>query len=137
MSKFSDDVDSAVMCKLAGAFKEMVTEAQDQIINAKKSAYDRAVQDPVTGQWRLIDPIGYARIYEEQPTVKNWLRYQYEHRKVMEEALQRQILATEVIHHLDGNRSNNALENLKLTADHIAHIRAEHPDWRRGLTGRE
>jgi hypothetical protein len=126
---------------LAGAVREMVTEAEDLINEAQSSPatspYSRAVFDTQTGRWRLVDPSGYARLYPEQPSPRNWLRYDYEHRKVMEEKLQRQLAITEIIHHLDGNRSNNIPENLELVADHIAHMQGEHPDWRRGLTGRE
>jgi len=149
------NIEELVNVKLAGAVKDLVIEAQDQIINAMNqqgiqpdlvadqsmvntvSPYDRAVFDPQSGKWRLIDKAGYARIYEDKPSIKNWLKYDYEHRRVMSDLLGREVALNEIIHHLDGNRSNNAAENLKLLTDHLEHMRKEHPDWRRGLTGRE
>ena len=79
--------------------------------------------------WRLIDSLGYARLYPEQPNPKNWLNFKYEHRQVMQDKLQRDLALQEIIHHLDQNKSNNALENLKLVADHVTHMREEHPEF--------
>jgi len=46
--------------------------------------------------------------------------YVLEHRHVMAQALGRAIVLPEIVHHIDGDRTNNALSNLKLTtqADH-------------------
>jgi len=38
----------------------------------------------------------------------------FEHRFVMEQHIGRKLLPEETVHHVDGNRSNNALENLEL-----------------------
>jgi hypothetical protein len=38
----------------------------------------------------------------------------YQHRYVMEQHLGRRLLRTENVHHVDGNRANNNLENLEL-----------------------
>jgi hypothetical protein len=94
------------------------------------SPYQTAVQDPETGRWRLIDANGYARLYDEAPSPRNYTRFQYEHRKAMADLLGRSLLLKELVHHIDSNRSNNAPENLKLMADHLEHIRQEHPEWR-------
>jgi HNH endonuclease len=39
-----------------------------------------------------------------------------EHRFVMQNHLGRPLLRTETVHHKDGNRANNAIENLELKA---------------------
>ncbi len=50
----------------------------------------------------------------------------FEHREVMEKALGRKLLCTEVIHHKDGNKLNNELSNLQLFASQAEHIRKGH-----------
>jgi hypothetical protein len=44
-----------------------------------------------------------------------------EHRIVMEQHLGRPLLKTEIVHHKDHNRLNNAIENLELMRSHKAH----------------
>lgn len=41
--------------------------------------------------------------------------YKLNHRKVMSEYLKRELLEEEVVHHIDGNKRNNSIENLFLT----------------------
>ena len=40
--------------------------------------------------------------------------YIYEHRYIMEQFLNRKLKSYEVVHHIDGNRANNNIENLEL-----------------------
>jgi hypothetical protein len=64
---------------------------------------------------------GYILLYLSDGTMRR------EHRVVMEELLGRSLLRTEVVHHRDGNRSNNAIENLELMniRDHHYHHQDE------------
>lgn len=56
----------------------------------------------------------------------------HEHRIVAEEMLGRPLQPGEVVHHIDGNKHNNATENLMVFSNQAAHARwhAEHDgDW--------
>ena len=55
---------------------------------------------------------------------KAGLKYALEHRVVMERALGRYLTRLEVVHHKDGDPSNNALSNLELFPNQAAHVRA-------------
>jgi len=59
---------------------------------------------------------GYRVVYkpENKKSMKNdnWEGFIYEHIEIAEKFLKREIRENEVVHHLDGNRSNNRIENL-------------------------
>lgn len=64
----------------------------------------------------------------------NWRGYVYEHIKVAGEFLGRPLRKTEVVHHLDGNRSNNRTENL------LVLLRSEHTKlhiWLKSAAGKK
>lgn len=54
------------------------------------------------------------------------LKYILEHRYVMEQHIGRYLEPGEVVHHIDGNPRNNAIENLRLYASQAEHIRDAH-----------
>ena len=41
-------------------------------------------------------------------------KYEYEHRVLMEKHLNRKLNKNEIVHHIDGNKSNNSIKNLKI-----------------------
>lgn len=48
---------------------------------------------------------------------KTYTKYQgrHQHRVVMEQKIGRPLLSNEIVHHVDGNKKNNSIENLVLT----------------------
>lgn len=71
---------------------------------------------------RQVDKDGYIlRLATDHP-YRNRHGYVREHRLVMEQALGRFLLPTEVVDHIDGNRSNNDLSNLRVFASNAEHL---------------
>ena len=79
-------------------------------------------------QWdggRQIDREGYVLIYcPKHPYACNRGSVR-EHRLIMEKKIGRYLKPSEVVHHKDGNRSNNKTSNLILFKNHAEHMKHE------------
>ena len=69
---------------------------------------------------------GYIYIYSKHHPQAVKDGYVCEHRLVMEKYLQRFLLPKEVVHHLDGNKQNNKIENLELISSTGKHYIQHH-----------
>jgi len=83
---------------------------------------------PANANWKggkRFDERGYVRIRVDG-------KYKRQHRVNMEKAIGRKLKASEVVHHRDENRGNNAPENLELYADNSEHMRKHFKGRKRG-----
>ena len=62
-------------------------------------------------------------------TAQGW---RYEHRVVMEAALGRPIKTSEAVHHINGNRTDNRTDNLKLMERRLHDQQHMRQRWQRG-----
>lgn len=74
---------------------------------------------------RIIDGYGYIKIYSPDHPACDTKGYIKEHRLIMEKHLGRYLSGKEVVHHIDGNKQNNKIENLKLYKNNGEHC-SEH-----------
>ncbi|OMD16236.1 HNH endonuclease signature motif containing protein [Paenibacillus odorifer] len=86
---------------------------------------------------RTVTPAGYVLVYAPGNPMSNVRGYVREHRLVMSEHLGRTLTGDEVVHHLDGDKANNVLDNLQLltNAEHSA-IHAKEREYIRDASGR-
>ena len=74
---------------------------------------------------RYVDDEGYVHVRCPSHPYTHGKGYVLEHRLVMEKQIGRYLLRSEVVHHKDKNRSNNAIENLQLFDSNGLHLNHE------------
>lgn len=83
------------------------------------------------GQWRggrVIASNGYVLVrVGKDHHLADSRGYAYEHRLVAERKLGRLLEPGEIPHHLDGDKQNNAPENIEVLASISAHMQEHHP----------
>lgn len=86
---------------------------------------------------RSLDCDGYVLVKcPDHPYADN-RGYVREHRLVMERMLGRYLLPTEIVHHRNGQKADNAPDNLEVLADNSVHFLREHANCPRDAqTGR-
>lgn len=88
----------------------------------KKKKFSSRDKDKKLRVWRD----GYIMLYKpEHPSSRKIppdYGYILEHRMVMEAFIGRKLLPTEIIHHIDGKKSNNDIDNLLLCSSNREHI---------------
>jgi endogenous inhibitor of DNA gyrase (YacG/DUF329 family) len=97
------------------------TECSDALAKRRYSEGPQANQLPLgrklRGEGRHINKSGYANVYvspAERPPGRERLSYHPEHRMVMAKHLGRWLEGHETIHHINGNKADNRIENLQL-----------------------
>lgn len=91
----------------------------------------RTTQNPNFSGGRYVDRQGYVYVLNPRRT-SHQDRYVYEHRLVMEQHLSRSLTSDEQVHHRNGRRADNRIENLQLvTAGE--HARLHQDQLRRAL----
>lgn len=72
---------------------------------------------------RIKTIFGYIKIYKPEHPYSQADGYVPEHRLIMEESLKRYLTKKEVVHHINGIRDDNRIENLELFPNNRIHAK--------------
>ena len=95
-----------------------------------KSYQFKKGQKPFNYKGFSIHDSGYILIKQPNHPHATYNGYVREHRLVMEKLLGRYLLPTEDIHHKNGIKIDNRIENLELISDRSEHLKIEHKEGR-------
>ena len=115
-------------CPMCGSAENLITYRYSKFLGVcKKCMYGKLRSKPSWTGGKFIDNDGYVRCSgnQEHPRA-NASGQVYEHILVMEQHLGRRVSLKEVIHHKNGDGSNNRLDNLELLTvgeHHVKHKR--------------
>ncbi len=114
-----------------GEFLRSVQPIRDEAWRQRLSERMTGAKSPLWIGGRIVRNDGYVHI--NRTLVPDWLRsmisdrlYIREHRLLMAMRIGRPLSATEVVHHRDGDKANNAIDNLELWPTNGTHMSHEH-----------
>ena len=87
----------------------------------KNSLAKRGKKNPNWSGGRHKHPSGYIYVHEPNHPHCNCYGYVREHRLAMEKKLGRYLTKKEVVHHINGKKDDNRIENLKLFSNNDDH----------------
>jgi len=91
------------------------------LIVDKNNKFQKGELNPRWNGGQTITKLGYSMTLAPNHPFVNKMRYVMTHRLVMEKHLGRYLQPHEIVHHKDGNKLNNNIENLELLEGQSEH----------------
>lgn len=95
------------------------------IKDALQNKYANGRWGPDSSNWkggRRLTGAGHIHVYSPEHPSCDRQGYVMEHRLLMEEKIGRYLTQEEIVHHINGNKTDNRIENLQLCKDRKEHL---------------
>jgi intein-encoded DNA endonuclease-like protein len=106
----------------------------NSIVKRSKSYYATGERNQFWNGGRSIDKHGYILVHSPNHPYRTNNNQVREHRLVVEAALGRYLEPTEVVDHINGIKSDNRIENLRVFANNGVHLattrKGKRPNWK-------
>ena len=116
------------ICKINGCTR-VLKKTEGRICQMHRSRYFRHGDYDISPNWPNLKKgqphltkTGYIRVSVDGKRV-------LQHRYIMEQHLGRKLTRSETIHHINGIRADNRIENLELIKNNSVHLKAYHNDF--------
>ena len=106
--------------KVVGGFKTRFKKGQKFSQEYRKKLSDAGKGKVHKWTKKVISCVGYKYLWKPDNPMSNKLGYLAEHRYIMSEAIGRILTTNDVVHHINGKKDDNRIENLALT-DKVSH----------------
>ena len=104
--------DTAMFCSYICAGKHKYLKVKDSFVHGMNGS-----NHPMWKGGEILNSQGYILVYSPNHPYKDKRNYIREHRLVMEKYIGRFLLPSEVIHHINGIKTDNRIENLKIVSN--------------------
>ena len=101
--------------------KKKISEATKKVMNTPQMKEKISGENNCNWQGGRIEREGYIWVKIPKHPLANKNGYYQEHRLIVEEKIGRLLESTEVVHHLDENKTNNDIDNLMIFKSHGKH----------------
>lgn len=109
-----------------GCHRSMVSQMM-KILGIKHHYVKNGCNNPKWNGGKRIDSDGYVQVYVASHPYRTVRNEVPEHRLVMEKKLGRYLNPHEIVHHVNGCKSDNSPENLELVESISKHVLEKHP----------
>lgn len=136
---FKDAIKETIFCKRCNKKFVEYSFAKRKYCSKKCADKDKSIiyvgKNHPNWKGSTKNSAGYVLIHEgKQHPFATDAGYVPEHRLVMEKHLGRFLTMEEVVHHKNGKRDDNRIENLQLFENHFIHMKVAHTDHKKYLT---
>lgn len=114
-----------------GCFSEMAIRSTHNIlqryIHGHANTFQKGVQNPKWNGGKTITSNGYIMLWKPDHPDRDSRGYIKEHRLIMEKHLGRRLKHSELVHHINGIKTDNRIENLEIMtmALHMQHHKSK------------
>lgn len=120
--KSIENIAKQMNCNFATIYKRL----KDMDIPLRLKGFQSMEKNVKWAGGKYQDNLGYVHIYKPEHPMANSSDYVLEHRLIMSEYLGRILERQEVVHHKNGNVTDNKIENLELISSNNKHMQQHH-----------